>query len=115
MAGEDISKLPRWAQHRIKKLEADVAHYDKDAKNYCGAVSSRIEVDPSRQYFGDDADRRLFIPDQCRIRFAMAKGYFELSIDGDAIQVYASCDGATEVAVYPQASNTFLVKLNDAG
>lgn len=105
-AKQDVSKLPRWAQFRIRKLEADVEHYAQ--------VAGRIESGTSKVTFGNahlgrglvylpDNDVYTFIVDGHSIGIRIVKEEVGEVLDVNAL--------GRQIQVLPYASNRIQVRV----
>lgn len=117
---EDFSKLPIWAQNRIRKLEGDVASYKAEAMQAAPESFSRICVmDWSGIGMGSGRVIEHGIPEGETIRFYPGKGprpanpdkeqYIEVKLsdrDGGGVRVSS---GTGQLAVYSEASNLIRV------
>jgi hypothetical protein len=99
-ATEDTARLPKWAQHRLQKLESDVAYYA--AKLAEGPQDSDTFANPH----SDIAMRPLGMG--TLIRFSIttrddgsAHDYIDAQLNGDTLEIRAS----RRLTITPQASN----------
>ena len=64
---EDISRLPKWAQFLIRKLQADVADYK--------ATAHKVQTGKSKVYVeGGPLRKPRYLPDNEAITFRLANG-----------------------------------------
>lgn len=115
---EDFSKLPIWAQNRIRKLEADVEHYKAQAMEAAPGSFSRICI-PDYSGLGMGGGRVIEhgIPESEAVRFYQGarprpathgdrrEPYIEMKLSdrpGGGVRVSA---GIGQLVVYPESSN----------
>ncbi len=94
---EDITKLPKWAQWKIKRLERDLEVAEKTIKNH-EAGTGLITY----QYL---MGRKHGLPDGATVEFTVDNGRIDVSIDKGLLRVSTS----HTIQVLPRATNTFNV------
>ncbi len=82
-ANEDVTKLPRWAQHHIAKLEADIAYYGEKFK---AMDAQQSEVYIERGF----ADENIFLPPNSRIAFTLPTGTITVHVEEKRLELYAN-------------------------
>lgn len=107
MNDHDITKLPKWAQHRINKLEADVESLERKITE----VETRdTDVFIWQGMMEDD----IPLPRGSRIVFRVDGGdrnnYFHASlIEDGSLEIY----GGASFEISPSSSNVIRVKIRD--
>lgn len=104
---EELEKLPKWAQSRIKALESDVEHHRAEA----------IEVrDGDTNVWTWDSEGYRALPRDSRVSFTVPGGKtnhhderFDVRLEGDVLVVSAG-DG---ISVRPVSSNVIRVTILD--
>ena len=93
----DVTKLPRWAQNRIEKLEADVLYYSNQMVEMVAEGKEALASNVLLPYFkGDMHDQ--YLPKNTRVQFLMPHpwvesrpGYIEVRHQGeDTIDIHGS-------------------------
>ena len=114
MKEHDITKLPKWAQARIWKLEADLKYYAKQKAEMLGTERETNVVLP---YFKDDM-RDQNLPNNTRVQFMLPNprrpkdqlSYIEVRHDAEGgIDVH----GSQSVWIEPTSGNCFKIKFRD--
>lgn len=95
----DRTKLPKWAQHEIERLERDVAHYK--AKLSAGPEDSNTFADP----YG--TPRPLGRDTSIEFRVGEFPRRFRARLQGEELVV----DGGDGVLVQPWATNVVRLRL----
>lgn len=95
----DVNKLPRWAQNRIEKLEADVAYWE-------GRVVE-AETGETNTFLGDWPVNKG-LPNDSRIVFNLPGGQVDVQIKDDHLRVMARGGGSLEIQ--PHVSNVIHIK-----
>ena len=102
---KDISRLPRWAQFLIQKLQADVADYKP--------VAHKVQTGKSRVCVGGGPLREpRFLPDNEAFAFKLANGH-SVSVRLVEGGLSLNCNEGM-LAVIPIANNSVLVKSVDS-
>lgn len=100
----DISKLPKWAQEHITRLQRDHDELKSEVKNLTGAETSNISYRVSWR------DNERFLPKYSCISFELdTDGRIFIYHEGDSLRV--SCYGALHVV--PNARNSVVLKLGE--
>lgn len=97
----DISKLPKWAQAEIERLNADVRYLEEKI----AALSS----DSSKVYARITWERNLHLPTESVVTFVVGDHEIDVrlsEVGGSHLEV--QCHG--RVSVEPRASNCFDVR-----
>lgn len=105
----DITKLPRWAQHEIERLRADVLEANTKMANIVGATPTAVEVDANRKY-RQASHPRMFLPQDYDVRFSIEGGVIETKIDGDAVRIMGHGDLTSGFIIVPDCSNVVYVR-----
>lgn len=105
----DVSKLPKWAQQRIRKLEADVTYWQGKA-----SVGPE-ESDTFRHEYGErGADAGQPLGAGANIRFEVDENRRLFArLRGGALEVHASGRGFAALQVKPVASNVVRIEVAD--
>lgn len=100
---EDLSKLPKWAQHRISRLESDIKALQTIVQGFSKTkgekITGRVSVDPYSDL------KSFMLPDRAMIRFQLRKdrtGYIDVSLRSTGV---LNLNGAEGLVVLPGASN----------
>jgi hypothetical protein len=100
----DVSRLPKWAQAEIQRLQRDVKSAEERLAAAFGNTETRIEIDPYRKYQGDGEGRR-FVPNNTTIRFLLEEhGEIDVRLRDNELILQASGRVGC-FCVKPQASN----------
>lgn len=95
----DRTKLPKWAQQELGRLERDLEH--AQARLAEGPENSNTFADPYA-----DSPRPLGEGTLIEYRFGESWGEkFSVRLEGDKLYVM----GGSTLSIYPQSSNTFRV------
>ena len=97
----DITKLPKWAQQEIKRLNQDLAYYR--SKLQVGPDDSNTFADPysdARRPLGHDTTIEFVLTNGHKIRARLDRN----SVNGLYDRLYVSGDDG--IAVFPNASNS---------
>lgn len=119
---EDWTKLPIWAQNRIRKLEADVQHYKAEAMEAAPGSFSRICI-PDWSAVGMGGGKGVIehgIPAGSTVRFYPGKGPRQPAVGARLQEPYIEvrlCDiggvrvsaGTGQLVVYSESSNLIRV------
>ena len=91
----DITKLPKWAQIEINRLEGNVAHWKAKAYQVSGAEATDTTA---RMSYGDED---ILLPKGCTVTFQTDRGCFNVSTNEDGVDVY----GDSALSVRPCVTN----------
>lgn len=107
---EDVTKLPKWAQQRIARAEAN-EQYAKDrlAETVKGDQNSPVVL--VRGY----RDDLVPLPQLSRIRFNLEHGHVEAYLNQGRVELYAGNTSVARLAVFPHVSNVVHVELIERG
>ena len=94
---EDVTKLPRWAQSRIQKLERDVDYYQR--KLSAGPENSDTFADAY-------SDARRPLGPGTIVEFRLPEGRVRIRTDEHG---YLDVNGDDRIQIEPQASNAVRV------
>jgi hypothetical protein len=92
---DDLSKLPKWAQNRIGKLERDVEYYKKQL--------DQTDAGQSKVCWGD-YESKHGIPEGATVTYHLQKGEMWLELKGDEVKVTAPT-GTHRLTVRPKSGN----------
>lgn len=108
---EDISKLPKWAQNRIAKLESDCTYYKDRMETVMPPAAENADL-----VVRHVSDRPLMLPPSSRICFRLPGGLVEVCFASPQetleprVHVHvSSLTGIAEALISPRYSNSFLV------
>ena len=108
---EDVSRLPKWAQSRIKVLEQRLAGCKNDLR---AIIGGHDETNTSLVRFVDMQD--LPLPNNTRVKFILQQGEIEIDASKGYLYVYASSLGlGGELVVAPSVSNVVQIHLLPRG
>lgn len=95
---KDIKKLPKWAQRKFSKLEADVKYYKEQLR--------QVNESDTNVFISDGMDLSP-LPRDSRIRFIPDKDENHVNVrhKDDMIYIYASA----AIKIIPQSVNTVLL------
>lgn len=101
----DITKLPKWAQEEISKLESDVKYWQTKYKTFDGQMKTRIQVDGR---FNKDTD--TYLPEHSTVSFKLKEDdvpfrAIDVTIVKGVLRIYAD-----DMVVLPVASNSIYIK-----
>lgn len=90
---EDVSKLPKWARHRLAKLEADVGVYNQKLDELSG--------DAETNTFMGFPHKQQPLPKDETICFCVGDSYLSVRVKGN----YIYLNGSENITIKPRASN----------
>ncbi len=101
----DVSRLPKWAQDRIRVLEIDKARWKQSAQQVADGESNVY----LRDYTGDGEFRRA-LPQNSHVIFVVEDGSIEVGFRDGTLDVRTEGLGANQrLAVFPVSSNVIEV------
>ena len=98
---EDLNKLPKWAQNRIRVAESNIAETSRLLQRL---PPTKIKI--NRAY--DEAP--IYVPDDRAITFSLPTGDISVSIKGNTLEVYSHCNC---LSIRPRVSNVVTIKQED--
>lgn len=104
----DITKLPKWAQRDIQRLESDLRHTKQELREMQAHDGAPTEV-----FIWKGTDM-VPLPRRTQIRFLVRAGEehgpsFDVSIRDGRLRIY----GSRWYAIHPSASNTIDIKIEE--
>src|SRR5437868_4065002 len=100
---EDVAKLPKWAQQRIRGLERDLADTRHALDAFAGTEPTLIRCEPSPM------SSVRFLPNRTNVEYTLEHGEIEVGLRDGELRVIAT--GKGELVVQPQSSNVVALKL----
>ena len=105
MLKENISKLPKWAQIKIRCLESNVSYYKKQVEEIKGEKETNI-------YIRDGIQELRPLSKNSTIEYVLDKqkghsGKIHISLSSDTLEIY----GGSSIIVKPEASNHIKLQL----
>jgi hypothetical protein len=101
---QDLHRQPKWVQHRIQKLEADLAKVEQDLYEVRTGTTN-IQYGPPSPFEED----RKYLPSDETIYFTLDNGSISCRIhDG---RLYVTSTGYNQIVIEPVTSNAFNVVL----
>ena len=106
-----IESLPKWAQSEIVNLRAEVASLKDDLR----AAACQKETRTYVASYEFDRKAQTFLPDDCQVRFEVARGYIEVyrAEKDECIGIRSMGILSASLRIYPLLSNNVLVYLGD--
>lgn len=106
---EDVTKLPKWAQSKIKRLEGSIEYWRGNAMVISREAESNITVD-----LGGCKDK-LHIPNGT-VQFNVGNGQISVLIDSEKsgksfIKVYGSGTMSNTIHITPWAANCCRIEI----
>ena len=95
---EDINKLPKWAQYKIKALENKV-----DENKKLSDTST-----PTRVAYASYGEQIVYLRDDRGVVFSLPSGEVEVRIKREQLEIY-SYSGS--ISIHPQVSNVISVEV----
>lgn len=104
MENGNINKLPKWAQRRIRKLEADNISLKKEMRDRQYAFGTNVHI----IHYGDSGAEYEPLPSDSRIIFgSIDKERFSVELDGDVLKIFAD---DVIMVMLPRAANHIYIK-----
>lgn len=100
---ERINKLPKWAQHELRRLESENDRLRKD-------MAARNNPDAAIQVYPSLLDRELSsgFPGASVVRFALgSRGWIDMHLHDDEVLIY----GSGRVSLNPEATNHLSIRV----
>ncbi len=104
----DVSTLPKWAQYRISKLEADLNLTQAELKAFQGSEQTAITVDPDNIYLGSGRIPS-YLPERTTISYRLKHGDIEIDLRDGVLKVMST--GMGKLIVSPSSSNTLTLEM----
>jgi hypothetical protein len=95
---EDITKLPKWAQSRIRIAESKIAETHRLLQR---VHPTNIKIQQSY----DEAP--IYLPADKPVTFSLPTGDISVSIKGNGLEVYSHCNS---LSIRPRVSNVVTIK-----
>ena len=110
---EDVTKLPKWAQSKIRVLEDNIAHLKKQIGQIFEPATTSIRWGINLQT-GDDGIHGL--PDDSPIKFYLTndgkdRRYIQIMLSKD--KEYISIMGSRGISILPASGNYIFIALKD--
>lgn len=99
-----FKKLPKWAQHELQKLRADVSSLETQLAAALGSVVTRVEVNPYGPLMG--REHRCFLPVRETIRFHFGQKFIDVRLEADVLNIM----GGDTISISPRAANVVWIK-----
>ena len=107
---EDVTKLPKWAQHRLQVLQSNLESTQKHLRAALGEAPSRVQVDPYfSAYTENQHGPRAYLRNHETVRFIFSdQHYVDVSLRDYGVLVSGEAS-ADELTIRPQSGNSFFV------
>jgi len=109
MASEDVSKLPKWAQWKIQRLESDLKDCQSQLKAFSGETETAICIDPDA-FTMRQGGYPKYLPERCDVEYTLSRGEISISLRDDVLHIHGNYHNS-EMVIKPEVSNVFTVKL----
>ena len=98
---EDITKLPKWAQNRIRIAEGKIMETHRLLQRI---TPTKIKI--QRGY----EEAPMYVPDDRPVTFSLPNGDISVSIKGNVIEVHSHCK---RLSIHPRVTNVVTIKQED--
>ena len=98
MDNEKLSKLPKWAQSEIKRLESNLIEVENELSTLYGKNETNTKI----AYVGNDKP----LPNSAVINFDIGGNVISCNIVDGELRIY----GRNGISVFPKASNSVYIK-----
>ena len=102
----DVTKLPKWAQSEIARLESNVADYKKMAYAVTTSEEEQLPISNTEVAQGFDKDSK-YLPPDTTVRFHGDAGWLDVTVSKRGIEVHAQ----DPLKVKPQSSNSIYIEV----
>lgn len=106
MTDERIAKLPRWARTELHRLTTNCRIAEDRLAEAYGSAKTPIEIDAQPE--STRTSPRCFLSPHSRIRYTLPRGYIEVSIRDDRVEIYAE-GGSDRLSMRGHAANVMSV------
>lgn len=105
---EDISKLPKWAQNKLRVAEDSVASLRAKLDAFAGKSETGICIEPDAELLRRGNYPR-YLGEHCAVEYKLQFGEIEIALRDGALRVMAS--GLGKIIVEPVASNVLTLRM----
>lgn len=107
---QELAKLPVWAQHKVRTMEANFRRLEQEIAAFTGRDETAIELEPYATNYGKLAK---FVPEGMDIGIAIPGGKLHVRLRGELVEIMGQSLGMADMYVRPNCSNVVHIGFKD--